>query len=91
MKKNDVVVRVARQSGVGRRDVARVVKSLVLVLREALKNGDRVSLWGLGTFKIKARKGRMGRNPQTGEAMAIPAGRKISFKPSQSFKDLAKG
>ncbi|MBK8871733.1 MAG: HU family DNA-binding protein [Elusimicrobia bacterium] len=91
MKKNDLVTRVARQSNVGRTETARTLKALVGAIREALKNGDKVSLSGLGTFKIKARKARVGRNPQTGAVISIPAGRKISFKPSLSFKKLAKG
>lgn len=91
MKKNDLVARVSRQSNVGRAETARVLKALVAGIREALKNGDKVSLSGLGTFKIKARKARVGRNPQTGAVISIPAGRKISFKPSLSFKKLAKG
>ncbi len=91
MKKNELVVRVARQANVRRAETVRTLKALVGAIREALKNGDKVSLSGLGTFKIKARKARVGRNPQTGEVIAIAAGRKISFKPSLSFKKLAKG
>ena len=69
---------------------SRSVKALVKTIRDALRVGDKVSLSGLGTFKVKSRKARKGRNPKTGETIQIPVGRKVSFKPSFSLKKLVR-
>jgi DNA-binding protein HU-beta len=91
MKKGQLVQRVARGAGVTRGQAARALKTLVVALRETLHAGGKISLSGLGTFKVKARKARWGRNPVTGERLPIPAGRKISFRPSLSLRTLVKG
>lgn len=91
MNKADLIQHVATDAGVTRAQAVKAVKSLVKNIRDTIQQGDKISLSGLGTFKVKARKARPGRNPKTGETIAIPAGRKISFKPSLSLKKLAKG
>ena len=69
---------------------SRAIRAVVKAIREILQQGGKVSLSGLGTFKVKGRKARKGRNPKTGEVIEIPAGRKISFKGSLSLKRLIK-
>ncbi|MBL0350768.1 MAG: HU family DNA-binding protein [Elusimicrobia bacterium] len=91
MNKFELIQRVAKDAGVTRAQAIKSVKSLVSAIRDTIRSGDKISLTGLGTFKVKARKARPGRNPKTGETIAIPAGRKISFKPSLSLKKLVKG
>ncbi len=91
MKKTELIQRIARDASITRAQAVKAVKSAVTVIRETIQSGDKISLTGLGTFKVKARKARPGRNPKTGETIAIPAGRKISFKPSLSLKKLVKG
>ncbi len=91
MNKFELIQRVAKDAAVTRAQAVKSVKSLVGAIRETIRSGDKISLTGLGTFKVKARKARPGRNPKTGETIAIPAGRKISFKPSLSLKKLVKG
>jgi nucleoid DNA-binding protein len=91
MKKTELIQRIARDASITRAQAVKAVKSAVTVIRETVQSGDKISLTGLGTFKVKARKARPGRNPKTGETIAIPAGRKISFKPSLSLKKLVKG
>jgi DNA-binding protein HU-beta len=91
MNKSELISRVSRESGLNRGESIRAVRALVAAIRDTIKEGGKISLTGLGCFKVKARKGRPGRNPQNGEAIVIPAGRKISFKPSLAFKKLAKG
>ncbi len=68
----------------------RVVKALIKVIAQSVQSGEKVTLSGLGTFRIKARKAKPARNLQTGETVYLPAGKKISFKPSLSFKRLLK-
>ncbi len=54
---------------------------------ETLLDGQRVNLFGLGTFEVRDTKAKMGRNPKTGESIAIPAGRKVVFKVAKGLKD----
>ncbi len=54
---------------------------------ETLLTGNRVNLFGLGTFEVRATKEKMGRNPKTGESIKIPAGRKVVFKAAKGLKD----
>ena len=54
---------------------------------ETLLTGNRVNLFGLGTFEVRATKEKMGRNPKTGESIKIPAGRKVVFKTAKGLKD----
>lgn len=90
MNKNEVVSRVAHGAGIPRSQTIRALKCLVTAIRDTVNTGGKISLTGLGTFKVKSRKARPGRNPKTGETILIPQGRKISFKPSLSFKKLIK-
>ncbi|HRY30126.1 MAG TPA: HU family DNA-binding protein [Elusimicrobiota bacterium] len=90
MNKSQLILKISKDAGLRRAQSVRAVKALVGSIRETIKNGGKISLTGLGTFKVKARKARPGRNPKTGETIAIPAGRKISFKPSLSLKKLIK-
>ena len=61
-------------------------KALLAVLREALAQGEVVSLPGLGSFSVVAHAARMGRNPRTGESIAIPARRRVHFKLSRGLR-----
>jgi DNA-binding protein HU-beta len=90
MNKVQLIQRVAKEARVKKSQASRSVKALVKTIREALRVGDKVSLSGLGTFKVKSRKARKGRNPKTGETIQIPVGRKVSFKPSFSLKKLVR-
>lgn len=90
MKKEELIVKVSEKARVKHEVAKRVVKALVKTIGESIQSGDKVTLTGLGTFRIKARKAKPARNLQTGETVHLPAGKKISFKPSLSFKQLVK-
>ncbi|MFH1380285.1 MAG: HU family DNA-binding protein [bacterium] len=90
MNKSTLIHKVSADAHVKKSQSVRTIKALVGAIRETMKSGDKISLAGLGTFRAKARKARKGRNPKTGETIQIPAGRKISFKPSLSLKKLIK-
>ena len=64
-----------------------ILDSLRDEIVQALLAGKRVNLFGLGTFEVRATKEKMGRNPKTGEKIAIPAGRKVVFKVAKGLKD----
>lgn len=65
---------------------ASVVKDVFIAVLEAVQNGDEVRVHGFGTFSVGERAARMGRNPQTGAALQIPASKVLKFKPSKSTK-----
>lgn len=88
MKKPDVVKRVADVAGLTQGDANRAMKAMVKVIQQTLKSGEVVSLSGLGSFRTKARKARQGRNPKTGEIIPVPAGKKVSFKPTTTLRKL---
>lgn len=82
MNKNELIQMVADDAGVSKLQASKAVKSLVKAIQGAVQDGSKITLTGLGTFRSKPRKGRMGRNPKTGTQVPVPAGRKVSFKPS---------
>ena len=90
MKKEELVERVTKEARLRRSEAIRAVKAVVATIRAVIAEGGKISFSGLGTFKVKPRKARPGRNPKTSETIQIPVGRKISFKPSLSLKKLIK-
>jgi len=88
MKKPDIVKKVADQSGLNLGDANSAIKALVKVIQDALKSGEVVSLSGLGSFRSKPRKARQGRNPKTGQIIPVPAGKKVSFKPTTTLRKM---
>lgn len=90
MKKNDLLAQVCEQSKVSSGTANKVIRSLVKIITNSVGNGEKVTLSGLGTFRSKSRKAKPARNLQTGETVYLPEGKKISFKPSLSFKRLLK-
>ena len=87
MNKNELVEAVAERTGLARSDAAQAVEAVLAAVTHALKAGDQVALSGFGTFVAKARAARTGRNPRTGEAIAIPASRAPAFKAGKALKD----
>ena len=90
MNKAELIQKIAKDASLHQAQALEAIKSVVASIRETVRSGGKISLSGLGTFKVKARKARQGRNPKTGETIDIPAGRKISFKPSISLKRFVK-
>ncbi len=90
MKKEILLQSVCAKSKVNSFTAKRVIRSLVHAIGESIQLGEKVTLSGLGTFRIKPRKAKKARNLKTGETIHLPDGKKISFKPSLSFKRLLK-
>ncbi|MCL2390030.1 MAG: HU family DNA-binding protein [Endomicrobia bacterium] len=88
MKKPDVVKLVSDVSGLTQGDSNKVIKALIKVIQDSLKNGEVISLSGLGSFRAKDRKARMGRNPKTSEIIPVPPGKKVSFKPTTTLRKI---
>ncbi len=70
-----------------KKDVEKVLSALFSSIEETLKSQDKVQLVGFGTFEVRERKARSGRNPQTGAEIKIPATRVPAFKAGKAFKD----
>ena len=87
MNKGELVDAVAASAGLSRADASKAVDATLDAITNTLKNGGSVSLVGFGTFSVKARAARMGRNPRTGEAIQIAASNVPGFKAGKGLKD----
>ena len=90
MNKSDLVDAVVNDSDMSKAQAARAVDSVLANVGDALGNGDSGSLVGFGTFSVRHRAAREGRNPQTGAAMHIPASKVPGFKAGKGLKDTVK-
>lgn len=86
MNRKDLVEQVATEAGLATGQADAAVTAALDAITRAVAAGDRVTLPGFGTFERRERAARSGRNPQTGEAMEIPAGVSPAFKPAAAFK-----
>ncbi|OIP32919.1 MAG: hypothetical protein AUK47_19950 [Deltaproteobacteria bacterium CG2_30_63_29] len=73
--------------GLTKKQTADLVDSVFAALSDAVRSGNRFTYPGFGTFTVKDRAARDGRNPRTGDAIKIPSSRTVSFKPAPKFKD----
>ena len=87
MNKNDLVQAVADEANLSKADAGRAVDAVVAPIGKAMKQGDTVSLVGFGTFLVRERAARTGRNPRTGEEIAIAASKNPVFKAGKALKD----
>ena len=74
-----------RHGGISNREAARLVEVIFESIKERLGEGDKVQITGFGTFLIRQKRERKGRNPQTGEEMVIKSRRSVVFRPSKLF------
>jgi len=87
MNKSDLVDAIADSAGLSKADAGRALDGLVKTVTKALKKGDTVSLVGFGTFSVRKRAARTGRNPRTGETIKIKASKNPAFKAGKALKD----
>ena len=87
MNKSDLIDAVAGDADVSKAEAARVVDAVIDSITRALKNGDTVTLVGFGTFQVRERAARSGRNPKTGETIKIDASKNPAFKAGKALKD----
>jgi DNA-binding protein HU-beta len=91
MTKSQLVQKLAEAAEVSKKQADSVLQILVDVTVGSVRKGDPVKIPGLGTFRKVQTKARMGRNPQTGEAIKIPARKKVRFSVAKSFKEAVLG
>ena len=87
MNKMELVAEVAEKAELSKKDAEAAVSAAIDVITEALRKGDKVQLVGFGSFEVKSRAERMGRNPQTKEPIPIPASKAPVFKVGKALKD----
>ncbi len=87
MNKSEFIGSVADEADLSKADADRAVEAVFNVIKKALKSGDSVSLVGFGTFTVRKRAARTGRNPRTGETIQIAASNVPGFKAGKGLKD----
>ncbi len=87
MNKTELVNAVAEKAGVSKKDADKAVAAVLESITDALAQGDKVQIVGFGTFEVRARAEKQGRNPKTGEAMIVPASNLPAFKAGKALKE----
>ncbi len=90
MNKAELIEEVATQTGLTKRIAREAVDAVVSVISDCLTRGEKVTLVGFGTFGVRQRKARTGRNPQTGATIQIPAKKVPKFVPGKNLKNKVK-
>ena len=88
--KAELVDRVAKKTQLTKKDVSATVEALFETIQEALKAGEKVQVIGFGTFEVRERAARKGRNPQTGKEIKIKSSKVPAFKAGKALKDAVK-
>src|SRR4051794_33267713 len=88
VNKTQLVKQIATQTGVGKPDVEKVMKQFIDTVQQSVKKGEKVSLPGFGGWSQTQRKARTARNPRTGAAVKVPAGKGVKFTVGATFKDI---
>ena len=90
MNKSDLIQAVAEKSGLTKKESTSAVDAIINGISDSLAKGENVQLIGFGTFEVRNRKAREGRNPATGEAIKIKASKAPAFKAGKALKDKVK-
>ena len=88
MNKAELVVAIAEKAEISKKDAEKALKAFTDVVAEEMKKGEKIQLVGFGTFEVSERAERVGRNPQSGKEMKIPASKAPKFKAGKALKDM---
>jgi len=88
LTKADLIEEVLKVTELPRKESETIVETIFDSIIEAIQKGEKIEIRGFGSFRTRQRKGRMGRNPKTGEKVEVPAKRIPFFKPSKELKDF---
>jgi len=86
MTKKDIILKIAEDTGLKQIDVKEAVQRTFDIITDALSRNEKIELRNFGIFKVKTRKGRIGRNPRTGASVTIPDKQVVTFKPGMKMK-----
>jgi DNA-binding protein HU-beta len=87
MNKKDTIIRMSKDAGITALQATKAFSSLLEGVKSTLRSGGKVTFSGFGSFEVKPRRARKGRNPKTGTEVAIPPKNRIKFNPSKSLKN----
>ena len=87
MNKTELIAAVAEKTDLSKKDADAAVSAVLGAITDALKAGDKIQLVGFGTFEVRNRAAKQGRNPRTGETMTVPASQVPAFKAGKALKD----
>ena len=87
MNKTELIAAVAEKTDLSKKDADAAVSAVLGAITDALKSGDKIQLVGFGTFEVRNRAAKQGRNPRTGETMTVPASKVPAFKAGKALKD----
>ena len=88
MIKQDIVEAVVNRTGLSQTEAAIAVETVVETMKRSMERGERIELRGFGVFSVRPRKTGIGRNPRTGEEVAIPPGKAVRFRPGKNLKSI---
>ena len=91
MNKTELIAKVATEAEITKKDAEKAVKAVFNVISKGLAQGDKIQIIGFGTFEVRQRKAREGRNPHTNEPIQIEASKAPAFKAGKQLKDLVNG
>jgi integration host factor subunit alpha len=89
--KASIIDEICQKIGLPKKDSTDVVELLFDTMKQTLERGENLKISGFGSFTVRQKKSRLGRNPQTGQAMEITARKVVTFKPSQVLRDALNG
>ena len=87
MNKKELITAIAAKTGLTQKESSKAVEAITAAISDGLKNGERVAIPNLGTYEVRTRAAREGKNPRTGEVVKIPAKRIPAFKAAKALKD----
>ena len=87
MNKTELIAAVDEKTDLSKKDADAAVSAVLGAITDALKAGDKIQLVGFGTFEVRNRAAKQGRNPRTGETMTVPASKVPAFKAGKALKD----
>lgn len=90
VNKKNIVDQVSERVGLTKKDAGEATETVLNVIKESLEKGDRVNIINFGSFEVRERAPRTGRNPQTGEEIKIPAHQTPAFKPGKLLRDAVR-
>ena len=91
MNKTELIEAIATKASLSKKDAEAAVNAYTAAVTEALANGEKISLVGFGTYEVRERAARTGKNPQTGEEIKIAAAKVPAFKAGKALKDAVNG
>ena len=91
MTKADIAEKIHTTTGLSKKDSSTMMESVFAIMKESLEAGETIKISGFGSFEVKQKEARRGRNPQTGEAITIEARKVLTFKPSSLLRDAVNG